>query len=139
MDSMLMKTRSFLALTTCLLCFGPAFGAEGQGLDLPQSPCAKKIENIQQELDQAQRQNNARKARGLEKALSEARTNCVDDQLEKSHQKKVAEKREKVEERENELLEKVEKGDPDGIAKAQRKLGEAQQELLHAEQDAQGR
>jgi hypothetical protein len=133
-----MRIQPVLPFLASLFCANLAVGASDIPTELPKSACGIKIENIEKELARAQQQKNNSRIQGLEKALSETRTNCTDDDLEASRQKKLKEKREKIEERENDLLEKVEEGDPDGIAKAQRKLGEAQQELLKVEQAQTG-
>ncbi|AWQ21137.1 Protein YqjC [Pantoea ananatis] len=95
-----------------------------------QSLCQQKEQDIQREIEMAQKHNNQRRVNGLERALTEVRAGCTDKKLKASHLEKINAQKEKVAERERELKEeRDESHDKDKIAKRERKLEEARQEL----------
>ncbi|MDH0054685.1 chromosome segregation ATPase [Pantoea sp. PA1] len=95
-----------------------------------QSLCQQKEQDIQREIEMAQKHNNQRRVNGLERALTEVRAGCTDKKLKASHLEKINAQKEKVAERERELKEERDEGhDKDKIAKRERKLEEARQEL----------
>ncbi|ASN17638.1 hypothetical protein B7764_21605 [Pantoea ananatis] len=95
-----------------------------------QSLCQQKEQDIQREIEMAQKHNNQRRVNGLERALTEVRAGCTDKKLKASHLEKINAQKEKVAKRERELKEERDEGhDKDKIAKRERKLEEARQEL----------
>jgi hypothetical protein len=95
-----------------------------------QALCQQKEQDIQREIEMAQKHNNQRRVNGLERALTEVRAGCTDKKLKASHLEKINAQKEKVAERERELKEERDEGhDKDKIAKRERKLEEARQEL----------
>lgn len=99
-------------------------------LMVAQSLCQQKEQDIQREIEMAQKHNNQRRVNGLERALTEVRAGCTDKKLKASHLEKINAQKEKVAERERELKEERDEGhDKDKIAKRERKLEEARQEL----------
>ncbi|WP_313773809.1 DUF1090 domain-containing protein [Enterobacter huaxiensis] len=93
------------------------------------SLCQEKEKDIQREISYAEKHNNQHRVDGLKKALSEVKDNCTDSKLRADHQKKIAEQKDEIAERRQDLQEAKEKGDADKIAKRERKLQEAQDEL----------
>jgi chromosome segregation ATPase len=93
------------------------------------SLCQEKEKDIQREISYAEKHNNQHRVDGLKKALSEVKDNCTDSKLRADHQKKIAEQKDEIAERLQDLQEAKEKGDADKIAKRERKLQEAQDEL----------
>jgi Protein of unknown function (DUF1090). len=93
------------------------------------SLCQEKEQDIQREISYAEKHNNQHRIDGLKKALSEVKANCTDSQLRADHQKKIAEQKDEIAERRQDLQEAKEKGDADKIAKRERKLKEAQEDL----------
>lgn len=95
-----------------------------------QSLCQQKEQDIQREIEMAQKHNNQRRVNGLERALTEVRAGCTDKKLKASHLEKINAQKQKVAERERELKEERDEGhDKDKIVKRERKLEEARQEL----------
>ncbi|ORM83350.1 hypothetical protein HA38_18540 [Pantoea allii] len=95
-----------------------------------QSLCQQKEQDIQREIEMAQKHNNQRRVNGLERALTEVRAGCTDKKLKASHLEKINAQKQKVAERERELKEERDEGhDKDKIAKREHKLEEARQEL----------
>ncbi|KAA9002826.1 DUF1090 domain-containing protein [Affinibrenneria salicis] len=95
--------------------------------------CAAKERDIQQQLEQARQHHNQPKVQGLERALSEQRANCNDEQLAQKRRQALQEKRAEVAERQQELRQSQQKGDADKIIKREKKLAEAQQALRELE------
>lgn len=91
--------------------------------------CQEKEQNIQKEISYAEKHHNQNRINGLNKALSEVRANCSDNQLKTEHQKKIAKQKDEVAQRKRDLAEAKQKGDADKISKRERKLAEAQEEL----------
>lgn len=92
--------------------------------------CLQKEQEIQHEIDLAQKHDNQRRVTGLERALTEAKAGCTDEKLKAQHQDKIAELKQKVAERQKELeKEKADGDDSKKIAKRERKLAEAEQKL----------
>ena len=91
--------------------------------------CAAKRDEIQQQIDQAKAAGNSAQQAGLETALSQVKSNCTDEQLEKSREQKVLDAQHEVKKRENELQKAMSKGDPEKIDKRKNKLAEARKEL----------
>ena len=91
--------------------------------------CAAKRDEIQQQIDQDKAAGNSAQQAGLETALSQVKSNCTDEQLEKSREQKVLDAQHEVKKRENELQKAMSKGDPEKIDKRKNKLAEARKEL----------
>lgn len=92
--------------------------------------CQQKEQAIQQQIDFARQHDNQRQVNGLERALTETRAHCSDEDVRKSHQEKIQKHQKKVIEREQELQqERNEGGDSKKIAKREKKLADAQREL----------
>lgn len=104
--------------------------------DSLQGGCDTKAAKIQQEINYAKAQGNTHRVAGLETALAEVKQHCTDEGLAKELNQGIAEKQQKVTEREADLKEAQAKGDPKKIAKQQKKLAEAKQELVEAQQKA---
>ena len=109
-----------------------AFSAASFAASQPQT-CAAKQQQIKTQLDYAHQHNNKDQIAGLQKALSENQAHCTDSGLKAEYEKHVAEKKEKVQEREQELKEAQATGDSKKIEKKQHKLDEAQFELKEAQ------
>lgn len=54
-----------------------------------QSLCQQKEQDIQREIEMAQKHNNQRRVNGLERALTEVRAGCTDKKLKASHLEKL--------------------------------------------------
>lgn len=93
------------------------------------SLCQEKEQDIQREIGYAEKHNNQNRIDGLKKALSEVQAHCTDSKLRADHQEKIAEQKDEVREREQDLKEAKQKGDADKVAKRERKLQEAKKEL----------
>jgi hypothetical protein len=96
--------------------------------------CDAKKANLQTQIDYAREHNNSHQQAGLQKALDEVNAHCTDASLRQEREKKVAEAKHEVAERQADLAEATKKGDTDKISKRQAKLAESQKEL----QDAMG-
>jgi hypothetical protein len=94
--------------------------------------CAAKRDEIQQQIEQAKAAGNSAQQAGLETALSQVKSNCTDEQLEKSREQKVLDAQHEVKKRENELQKAMSKGDPEKIDSRKNKLAEARKELDEA-------
>lgn len=100
--------------------------------------CATKKQEIEAQISFARQHNNTHQVAGLEKALREVDQNCTEGSLLKQRQEKVAEKKFKVQEREQELAKaKAEGRSASKIQKREDKLQEAREELKEAEQALQ--
>jgi len=98
------------------------------------SLCSQKEQDIQHEIEIARQYNNQRRVNGLERALTEVRGGCTDEQLKTQHQEKIKAHQQKVEERQKELdREKIRGGDHEKIAKREKKLAEAKHELAEVQ------
>ncbi|MFD1259939.1 DUF1090 domain-containing protein [Entomomonas asaccharolytica] len=108
-----------------------------------QQGCKIKIQKLQQQLEYAKTYGNTNRVQGLERAIANVKTYCLGDYDENYSyndqtkdisklKSKVADKQEKVDERNEELLEAIAKGDPEKIVKKTRKLKEAMAELEEA-------
>ncbi|MGC6388594.1 DUF1090 domain-containing protein [Ewingella sp. S1.OA.A_B6] len=95
--------------------------------------CVTKQQEIQTQLDYAYQHNNKNQINGLQKALSESKAHCTDAGLKADNARHVAEKKQKVQERKDELKEAQTKGDNNKIAQKQKKLEQAQSELREAQ------
>ncbi|MFC0228199.1 DUF1090 domain-containing protein [Serratia aquatilis] len=120
-----MRFHHFLLLTLSLCTFS-AFSATADG-------CAKKAQEIQQQIDYATQHGNSHRVQGLKKALNKVQSDCTEAGLKAEHQKKITEKQNKVAEREQELKEARQIGKQDKISNKQQKLAEAQKELKAAQ------
>lgn len=96
--------------------------------------CASKQQSIEEQIQYAQQHNNTHRIAGLQKALSEVKSNCTEAGLRADLQKDVKEKQQKVAERQQELSEAQQTGKTDKISKKEKKLLEAQDELKEAQQ-----
>jgi hypothetical protein len=94
--------------------------------------CAAKRDEIQQQIEQAKAAGNSAQQAGLETALTQVKSNCTDEQLEKSREQKVLDAQHEVKKRENELQKAMSKGDPEKIDSRKNKLAEARKELDEA-------
>lgn len=99
--------------------------------------CEAKFCHIQLELDQARAAGNTRKATGLEKALSEAKSSCTAESLAADRARDVKEKEAKVQERRDDLADAQKNGKARKIERAQKKLQDAQDELKKAQSQDQ--
>lgn len=92
--------------------------------------CAEKIAAVETKIAHAKKAGNQHQVQGLEKALVEAKANCMDEGLKSAHDAKVQDKAADVEKARTEL----EKAKADGkskkkLEKKQKKLDEKTQEL----------
>lgn len=100
----------------------------------PQNGCEIKKQKIETQIEYAKKQGETYRVAGLQKALDNVNTYCTPESLYRDSQKDVAEKMEKVQEREAELSEEKQQGsDNSKISKRERKLAEAQVELKAAQ------
>lgn len=95
--------------------------------------CIAKKQEVENQITYAREHNNTHQIAGLQKALREIEEHCTDPQLLRQRQLKIAEKEQKVAERQAELEQAKETGNPQKIAQKQKKLDHAREEL----QDAQ--
>lgn len=120
-----------LIMTAVSFCFLVGTSAMAAGT---QNGCDIKKQNIEKQIEYAKAHGNTHQIRGLERALDSVNTYCTPESLYADSQKDVAEKTEKVKEREAELLEEKQKGnDNSKIKKRERKLEDAQEELKNAQ------
>lgn len=91
--------------------------------------CARKIADIESQIQHAKTSGNQNRAKGLERALSAARDNCTDAGLIAEKEEEVAEKREDIEDILEDLREKEEEGRLDKVKRLERKLAHERQEL----------
>lgn len=119
MEGLYMKYRIVLALALASLSASAA----------ATSLCQEKEQDIQREIGYAEKHNNQNRIDGLKKALSEVQAHCTDSKLRADHQEKIAEQKDEVREREQDLKEAKQKGDADKVAKREHKLQEAKKEL----------
>ncbi|MEH0873603.1 DUF1090 domain-containing protein [Pectobacterium cacticida] len=120
-----------MKLSPCIIALTLLFSGHTLANDANQvETCQQKAQNIQHQLDEARKQGNQHRIRGLEKALDGVKSHCTDVGLAQKRQESLAEKRQKVAERQQELNESRQKGDDaDKILKRERKLAEAEQAL----------
>ncbi|EAR5954681.1 DUF1090 domain-containing protein [Salmonella enterica] len=104
-----------------------------QSYATPPVGCAAKKQEVENQITYAREHNNTHQIAGLQKALREIEEHCTDPQLLRQRQLKIAEKEQKVAERQAELEQAKETGNPQKIAQKQKKLDHAREEL----QDAQ--
>ncbi|OSM94824.1 MULTISPECIES: DUF1090 domain-containing protein [Lonsdalea] len=97
------------------------------------SGCQAKEHNIKQEISQAKALGNQNRVAGLEKALKEAKANCIDSALHIKRQQNIDEKQHKVQELEREVQEAKQSGKADKISRKTAKLEEARHELKQAQ------
>ncbi|EHS2067013.1 DUF1090 domain-containing protein [Salmonella enterica] len=95
--------------------------------------CAAKKQEVENQIAYAREHNNIYQIAGLQKALREIDEHCIDPQLLKQRQLKIAQKEKKVAESQAELERARETGNPKKMAQKQKKLDRAREEL----QDAQ--
>ena len=123
--------KTLLTLSLCLLplTFTAAHAASAL------TGCAAKKHEIETQLSFARQHKNTHQVAGLETALREVDQNCTEGSLLKQRQEKVAEKKFKVQEREQELAKaKAEGRSASKIQKREEKLADVRQELKEAEQ-----
>lgn len=125
--------KKLLVITTAsLLCFASSSVMAAK----TQNGCEIKKQKIEEQISYAKQHGNQYRVRGLEEALDNVNRYCTPESLYRDSQKNVAEKTEKVQEREAELLEEKQKGnDASKIKKRERKLAEAQAELKEAQEE----
>ncbi|EFP1214529.1 DUF1090 domain-containing protein [Salmonella enterica] len=104
-----------------------------QSYATPPVGCAAKKQEVENQITYAREHNNTHQIAGLQKALREIEEHCTDPQLLRQRHLKIAEKEQKVAERQAELEQAKETGNPQKIAQKQKKLDHAREEL----QDAQ--
>lgn len=119
MEGSYMKYRIVLALALASLSASAA----------ATSLCQEKEQDIQREIGYAEKHNNQNRIDGLKKALSEVQAHCTDSKLRADHQEKIAEQKDEVREREQDLKKAKQKGDAEKVAKRAHKLQEARKEL----------
>ncbi|MGG4609290.1 DUF1090 domain-containing protein [Providencia sp. Me31A] len=125
--------KKLLVITTAsLLCFASSSVMAAK----TQNGCEIKKQRIEEQISYAKQHGNQHHVRGLEEALDNVNRYCTPESLYRDSQNNVAEKTEKVQEREAELLEEKQKGnDTRKIQKRERKLAEAQAELKEAQEE----
>lgn len=124
-----MKTLSFVALLAACGLFTPlAFAADATAL----KGCAAKKAHLQTQIDYARAHSNSHQQAGLQKALDEVNAHCTDASLRQERERKIADAKHEVSERQADLAEATQKGDADKIAKRKAKLAESQKELQDA-------
>ncbi|HGN1707328.1 TPA: DUF1090 domain-containing protein [Providencia rettgeri] len=125
--------KKLLVITTAsLLCFASSSVMAAK----TQNACDIKKQRIEAQISYAKQHGNQHRVRGLEEALYNVNRYCTPESLYHDSQKNVAEKTEKVQEREAELLEEKQQGnDTKKIQKRERKLAEAQAELKEAQEE----
>ncbi|MEQ4676204.1 DUF1090 domain-containing protein [Providencia vermicola] len=127
--------KKLLIITTIYAAFftsASAMAAKGQ------NGCEIKKQNIEEQIKYAKQHGNQYRVNGLEQALNNVNRYCTPESLYRDSQKDVAEKTEKVQEREAELQkEKIKGNDRSKIEKRERKLAEAQEELKQAQAELQ--
>jgi len=123
-----MRKTLMTTMTTVLILAGTSAMAAS-----PNNGCQIKKQKIETQIEYAKKHGNTHRIAGLQRALDNVNTYCTPESLYRNSQKNVAEKQEKVQEREAELLEEKQKGDSGKIAKRERKLKEAQEELKEAQ------
>lgn len=94
--------------------------------------CEYKRQNLERQIDYAQAHNNIHRVAGLQEALRQVNEHCTDKQVLKRKERKFAEKRQKVAERQRELEQARISGKNEKIADRQAKQAEAQEELAEA-------
>jgi chromosome segregation ATPase len=97
--------------------------------------CAAKRDEIQTQIDHAKAAGNSAQVAGLETALSQVKSNCTDEQLEKSREQKVLDAQHEVKKLESDLQKAMSKGDPEKIDSRKNKLAEARKELEAAKKE----
>lgn len=125
------------SLTLATSAFAAAPSAEAIASCNAKRGCEAKFCHIQLELDQARAAGNTRKAAGLEKALSEAKSSCTAESLAADHARDVKEKEAKVQERRDDLATAQKDGKARKIERAQKKLQDAEAELKKAQSEGQ--
>ncbi|GAB1438865.1 DUF1090 domain-containing protein [Providencia sp.] len=125
--------KKLLVITTASLM---SFASSSAIAAKTQNGCEIKKQRIEEQISYAKQHGNQYRVRGLEEALDNVNRYCTPESLYRDSQKNVAEKTEKVQEREAELLEEKQKGnDTSKIKKRERKLAEAQAELKEAQEE----
>lgn len=120
------KTFTFLFFVFVTISLASAAYAEGA--------CERKMRSIEKQLAVAKQHNNTDKVLGLQKALRNVNLWCTEEGELAEAEIGVLEKQEKVQGREEELAEAIAEGKGDKkIAKRRQKLEEAKKELLDAE------
>ena len=125
----------FLLTTLCMAVNGMA--EEG---------CAKRISDIETQLQFAESAGNAAKVIGLKKSLANVKQNCTEKSLtEKSEKKtrklnkKVEETKEDIAEHQEKMKEAMSKGKMDKVHKQQRRIEEKQIKLKHLQDEISGK
>lgn len=118
-----------ITMVTFVVIAPHTFAGEGK------EGCAHKVEGIQKEIDYAVLYKNKEKEVGLRKALDEVNMYCTDADLRADFDKKIADKKKKIVDRQDELRKAQMKGDLKKIAKKQNKVREAELELIEMRQE----
>ncbi|WP_199098690.1 DUF1090 domain-containing protein [Dyella sp. ASV21] len=124
-----MKAVACLSMLAALLVPAMTFAQTGG--------CDAKRQSIENEIAYAQSRGNTARVQGLQKALAEVNAHCTDASLQREADQKVANARDTLTEREQELQEAKDQGkSPQKIADRQRKVDEAHAKLEQALMDA---
>mgnify|MGYP003623248850 FL=1 len=122
----------YIAYFAAAVLLAASFGT-AQALASDGGTCRQKEQAVERQLEIARQHGNSGKGRGLEKALANVRLWCSDNGLLAKAEEKIAQKREKVQEREKELAEAVSAGKgQEKISRRKQKLDQANDELLEA-------
>jgi len=116
-----MRLRTYIALALSCGLIAPAMAAN--------PACERKAAQIEQQIQHAKAAGNTHRVSGLEKALSQARTNCTDAGLIAEQRADIAEQQEDIDEILEDIQEKQAEGRSDKVEKLERKLGHEKKEL----------
>lgn len=97
--------------------------------------CERKFCEITNQLNIAEKEGNARKSDGLEKALAEANLHCTDEGLREDLVEEIDEAQEDLEAYEADLKESEEDGDMEDVRKYQQKIEEKKNEIKNLENE----
>lgn len=100
----------------------------------PSPACDAKRASIEAQISEAQARGRTRELAGLKRALKNNNEHCTDQSLARDREAQIRKAQAEVTEREKDLREAEAKGDPKKIASRKDKLEEARRELAEAEQ-----
>ena len=127
------KFMMFKANFLSVALFAVSIGAFAQNNCRDLRGCERKLCELNTKLTYAKKYNNQNQIRGLEIAIEKTKTYCTTNSANYDLDKKVKDKREKVEDRTEELNKAIRKQESaEKIAKKRRKLAEANAELNEA-------
>ncbi len=108
--------------------------------------CAKRISDIETQLQFAEGAGNTAKVIGLQKSLANVKQNCTEQSMTAKSEKKVQklnkkinETKEDIAEHQEEMKEAMSKGKMDKVHKQQRKIEEKQLKLKHLQGELSGK